>query len=168
MRPHERLGQIIEGKVVIVGMGNCLRGDDGLGPSLMERLKKKLDITCINAGSTLENYLGKIVREDPDTVLLIDAVHLGLEPGAYEIMDPEEVNPTGFSTHDISPKMHLDLLSRSINGKIFLLGVQPGQLTLGSKISAEVRKTLRILERRITKAVSRIQLSNSISKKQLR
>ena len=34
------LKEIFKGKIVIVGVGNTLRGDDGFGPMLIEKLKK--------------------------------------------------------------------------------------------------------------------------------
>ncbi len=141
------------GKVVIVGVGNILRGDDGLGPMLVERLKAKVRAVCINAGSALENYLGKIVKAQPDTVLLIDAVHLGLEPGAYEMLETAEIEQAGLSTHDISPRLLLDLLGMRIKGKILLLGVQPQQLGLGDGLSWRIRETLHELEQRIVGAL---------------
>ena len=71
----------LRGKTVIVGIGNSLRGDDGFGPALVQRLQGRVRPVCIDAGVAPENYLGRIVKEQPDTVLLVDAAHLGLEPG---------------------------------------------------------------------------------------
>jgi len=34
---------LLNGKIVFVGIGNSMRGDDGLGPVLVERLKDKVD-----------------------------------------------------------------------------------------------------------------------------
>ena len=56
------LARILKGKVVIVGVGNVLRGDDGLGPLFVEGLKSKVAAPCINAGNAFENYLGVIIR----------------------------------------------------------------------------------------------------------
>ncbi len=153
MKQADPFRQMLRGKVVIVGVGNILRGDDGLGPMLVERLKDKVRALCINAGSTLENYLGKIIKAQPDTVLLIDAVHLGLEPGAYEMVEAAEIEQTGLSTHDISPRLLLDLLGMRIRGKIFLLGIQPQQLGLGNGVSRRIKETLLELEQRIVGAL---------------
>jgi hydrogenase 3 maturation protease len=153
MKQADPFRQMLRGKVVIVGVGNILRGDDGLGPMLVERLKDKVRALCINAGSTLENYLGKIIKAQPDTVLLIDAVHLGLQPGAYEMVEAAEIKQTGLSTHDISPRLLLDLLGMKIRGKIFLLGIQPQQLGLGNGVSRRIKKTLLELEQRIVRAL---------------
>ena len=62
---HDRLKRLLIGKVVIVGIGNSLRGDDALGPLLVERLKERVKVPCIDAGRSLENYIGKILKEEP-------------------------------------------------------------------------------------------------------
>lgn len=146
--------EVFKGRVVIAGVGNVLRGDDGLGPVLAERLRTRVDAPCINAGSALENHLGAIIRERPDTVLLIDAVHLGLEPGDYELVDPNHIAQAGLSTHDASPSFVLDVLSAETGADIFLLGVQPASLKLGAGISLPVRRTLGVLTLQIAEALS--------------
>jgi hydrogenase 3 maturation protease len=152
-RTPKELGRLLRGKVVIVGTGNELRGDDGLGPALVRRLRKRLPAPCIDAGTALENHLGPILREEPDTVLLVDAVQLGREPGDYELLDAQALGQQGLSTHDMGLGLALELLKTQVRGEIILLGVQPQQLTLGRGISPGVRRTLRTLERGITEAL---------------
>jgi hydrogenase 3 maturation protease len=146
-------GSILKGKVVIVGVGNVLRGDDGLGPVFVERLKSKVGIPCINAGNAFENYLGVIIRERPETVLLVDAVHLDMDPGEFAIVDPNEIEHGGLSTHDVSPSLFLNLLVEEIKCNVFLLGVQPERIELGTGISKTVLGTLDVLEEEIIKAL---------------
>ena len=152
---HNGMKDVLKGKTVIVGLGNVLRGDDGLGPTLVERLGKRLDTPCIDAGGGLERYIGKIARENPETVLFIDAVHLGQEPGAFEFLEPDDLLKAGISTHDLSPGFMLDMFRRMIKGSILLLGVQPQNLSIGEGISGTVMKTLRVLEEKIVAAVKR-------------
>jgi hydrogenase 3 maturation protease len=146
MIPEGVFRKILKGKVVIVGIGNILRGDDGLGPTLVDRLKGRVEVTCINAGNALENHLGLISRAHPDTVLLVDAVHLGLDPGEARIVDPSRIEHAGLSTHDVSPGLFLDFLVEESKCSVFLLGVQPESIEMGSGISETVEKTLEILE----------------------
>ncbi|MCD5397585.1 hydrogenase 3 maturation endopeptidase HyCI [candidate division NPL-UPA2 bacterium] len=139
---------ILKGKVVIVGIGNTLRGDDGFGPALIERLSaetglKKGDGTvCLDAGTTPENYIGRVARERPETILIVDAVHLGLKPGKYNILKPSEIIKSGFTTHDISVRMFLDYLGKETAANIYLLGIQPENISLGEEISGIVKKRL--------------------------
>ena len=149
----EQLKNILKGRVVIVGIGNVLRADDGLGSLLVRRLSDKVEAICIDAGNALENHMGPIARYNPDTVLLVDAVHLDLEPGQARLVDPSRIEHSGLSTHDVSPGMFLDFLAQESNCSVFLLGVQPECIEIGSRISATVRDTLELLERLLLDAL---------------
>lgn len=163
---------ILKGKVVIVGIGNVMKGDDGFGPALIEKLTGRVQAVCIDAGSSPENYTGKITKEKPDTVLLVDAVHLDLTPGQYQVLKPNEILKSGFTTHDISPKMFIEYLENQLKADlsteakhlsdeaehnkhsaksdnkylakvdIYMLGVQPENIALGDEMSNSVKKTL--------------------------
>ena len=133
---------ILKGKVVIVGVGNRLRQDDGLGPILIEKLKPQVKLTCLDAGTAPENYSGKIVKEKPDTILIVDALHLGLSPGEYEILRKDKILKSGFSTHDISPHMLIEYLQDETGADIYMLGVQPKTVDFGEKISDSVKEAL--------------------------
>ncbi len=144
---------IMKGKVVLFGIGNILRGDDGLGPILLERLKGRVNAVCINAENAPEKYLGKIIKENPDTLLIIDAVHLNLGPGEYEIISSSNLRNTGFTTHDISLTMLIEYLKTEINSKIYILGVQPHRLRLGDEISESIDNTISIIANMIIEAL---------------
>ncbi len=133
---------IFKGKVVIVGIGNTLRRDDSFGPSLIEKLKGNIKAVCIDAGSAPESYAGKIIKEKPDTILVVDVVHLGLRPGDYDILKSAEIVQAGFSTHDISPRMFLDYLQKETEAEIYMLGIQPEDISFGEGMSEGVKKTL--------------------------
>jgi len=141
---------ILKGKVVVVGVGNPIKGDDGFGPALIERIKDKTSMVCIDAGSTPESYAGKIIKERPDTILIVDAVHLGVSAGEYDILKSSEIEKSGFTTHDISPRMFLDYLERETGSNIYMLGVQPENISFGAEMTESVEKTLREIARLIT------------------
>ena len=100
------------------------------------------DALCIDAGSAPENYLGKIIKASPDVVLFIDAVDFNQEPGYYKILEQEEILKTGFTTHDLSPRMLIEYLATETKAKIYLLGIQPKDLGIGQELSLPVQKTL--------------------------
>ena len=133
---------ILQGKTVIVGIGNSLRGDDGFGPALIDRLQGKVAFTCINAGSAPENFLGRIVKEEPDTVLLVDVAHLDLEPGQYRILQPADILKCGLTTHYVSSRMLIEFLQSQTCAKIRMLGVQPHNVSLGQALSERISETL--------------------------
>ena len=140
------MNNLLKGKVVIVGIGHPLRGDDALGPCLVKRLEGHLDALCIDAGSAPENYLGKIIKASADVVLFIDAVDFNEKPGFYKILGQEEILKTGLTTHDLSPRMLIEYLIAGTKARIYLLGVQPKDLEVGQKLSEPVQKALSELE----------------------
>ncbi len=133
---------ILKGKLVIVGIGNPLRGDDGFGPRLVEEVRGKIEAVCIDAGSAPESYTGKIARETPDTILLVDAVHLNKKPGEFSLLKKEEILKSGFSTHDMSPNLFIEYLEQQTRAAIYLLGVQPTDISFGAEMSEPVKDAI--------------------------
>jgi hydrogenase 3 maturation protease len=134
--------EILKGKVVLVGIGNPLRGDDAFGPRLIERLTGKVRAVCIDAGTAPESYTGKIVKEKPDTIVLVDVVHLNQSPGDYALLGKAEIIKSGFTTHDMSPSLFIEYLESQTQADIYLLGVQPQTLAMGAEMSEPVKRAL--------------------------
>ncbi len=155
------LTNILKGRIVIVGVGNILRGDDAFGPALIERLQGQVPAVCLDSGTAPENYAGKIIKERPDTVLLVDAVHLSAEAGSWEILEKEDILKSGFSTHDLSPRMFIEYLEQQVTADIYLLAVQPKQLTMGEELSPEMSRTLTEVGDKIKEALCARDTSNS-------
>ena len=109
---HNSLSHIFKGTTVVVGVGNILRGDDAFGPVMIERLSGQIRSICVDAGTAPENYLGKIAKEKPDAILILDAAHLDLSPGEYDVLRKEDIVRSGFTTHDLSPVMFIEYLEK--------------------------------------------------------
>ena len=131
-----------KGKTVIVGVGNIMRGDDGFGPALIETIKGKVSALCLDAGTAPENYLGKIAKEKPDTVIIVDAVQMELKPGEYEILAKDDIIDSGLTTHNISPKVLIDFLENETDADIYMLGIQPEKISLGDEMSDVVKNAV--------------------------
>jgi hydrogenase 3 maturation protease len=137
-----------------MGVGNTLRGDDGLGSLLARRLAERLEEGCadtfvIDAGSAPENHLGVVLRENPDILLIVDAMDMGLAPGEFELVEADEAFNRGLSTHDISLRMLADFLKAQIDLRIFILGIQPQSIDFGESVCPTVADTLDRLEEMI-------------------
>jgi hydrogenase 3 maturation protease len=145
---------ILRGKTVIVGIGNSLRGDDGFGSALIEQIQGKVGFICIDAGSAPEKFLGVIVKEEPDTILFVDAADLDLEPGQYQILEPADIVKCGLTTHDMSSRMLIEFLENQTKANILMLGVQPQHLLLGEAMSPPLTETLDEIQMLIQEAGS--------------
>ena len=143
---EKRLKERLKGKIVIVGVGNILKGDDGLGPYLVKRLRGKVRARLIDGGSAPENYVGKIASLKPDTILVIDACDLGWEPGKVELLEIEQMKHTGYSTHSISPRVFMNYLKEETGADVFMLAIQPKRVKLEEKISSPVGRTIEKIE----------------------
>jgi len=148
MDPLSHLKLHLAGKVLILGIGNTLRSDDGIGSILAVRLQDKIPHIVYDAGSSPENYLGKIVKDKPDTILLIDAVDFGGKAGEIRMLEGEDIQTVNFfSTHDASISLAISYLKNSLKDVgIFVLAIQPKILAFGDKLSPEISKALKEIE----------------------
>ncbi len=147
-----KLKNRLQGKVSVVGIGNPLRGDDGIGPEIIKRLNNPLPrLLLFDVGETPENYLGKIVKQKPDTIVLIDAVDFGSSPGTIKIIEKGDIRNESLSTHNLSLNLVAKYLQKETSADVFLLGVQPKTIEFGREISQPVRegleKIVRMLKR---------------------
>ncbi|MFC1755655.1 hydrogenase 3 maturation endopeptidase HyCI [Thermoproteota archaeon] len=133
-------------KLLFVGIGNPLRGDDGFGPELINRIEGKIKADCINAEMTPENYIGKIVKAGADVVILIDAVSMDEAPATIKLISEDQIPEYGFSTHNMSPKLMIENIKSQISTFIVMIGIQPQKLEFGDSISESVEKELSTLE----------------------
>ena len=145
------LGQLeahLSGKVIILGIGNTLKSDDGVGSLLASRIKDKVPYTVYDAGPGPENYLGKIIKEKPENVVIIDAVDFGGKPGEFRVVDGEEIKTTNlFSTHNASISLTINYLQNNLKVDIITLIIQPKSIAFGENLSPEITETLNKLEK---------------------
>ena len=143
----EHLKQHLNGKVLILGIGNTLRSDDGVGTILAGRIKDNVPYGVYDCGSSPENYLGKIIKEKPDNVIIIDAVDFGGRPGEFREVDADDVKTTNlFSTHNASISLTINYLKSNFRVDIIVLIIQPKTIAFGDKLSPEVSDALNKLE----------------------
>jgi hydrogenase maturation protease len=138
-----RLREIVSKKdVVFVGMGNILLGDDGVGPEMAQCLSEA-GFSTVDAGTVPENHIGVVAKRKPRTVILLDAVHLGREPGMVELLDRQAIlDATGFTTHNMSPVMVMERLESETGAEVLMLAVQPASLEMGAPLSPPVAAAL--------------------------
>ena len=103
----------------------------------------KTKAVSIDAGSAPENFTGKIKKEDPDTILIVDAADLGKDPGDFAILARDEILSSGFTTHDLSPAMLMEYLETETDADIYMLGIQPAKVGFGEGLSGVIEKALK-------------------------
>ena len=141
----ERLNKLRNSATVIIGIGNTLKGDDGAGPLVCEQLKGKICAEVIDAGTVPENYVQPIIKTAPQNLLVIDAIDFGASPGTIELFAAEQLNSSVFSTHALSPRLFVDVISQQIQVDVYFVGIQPAQTRLGQPVSAPVGEAIQQL-----------------------
>ncbi len=135
------LSDKLKGKVLILGIGNPMKQDDGAGPHFVR--KSKANVELIDAGTAPENYTGKIKQLKPDTLVIVDAIDFGEKPGSIRIVEEREIKTQSLSTHNVSLKTFIDFLRADLPGlNVVLVGIQPKEVNFGEGLSPEVEKAV--------------------------
>ena len=140
----DNLKESLKGKVLIVGIGNRFRGDDGAGPLLIDSLKGKVEATLLDVGEEPMNYLGVVDSADPDTILVFDTVEMGRPAGSIARLNLEDLSESvALSTHSIPVRHVLKLVEMRTHANLVVFGVQAATLRLGSEMSSEVESAVK-------------------------
>ena len=136
-----KLRKLHGSKTVIVGIGNTLKGDDGVGQLVCQQLQNaKSCAELIDAGTVPENYIQKIIKKTPQNLLIIDAIDFHAPPGTIDIFKPEQLNSFALSTHALSPHLFTEMVSRDTEADLYFIGIQPEHTRLGDSMSPQVCK----------------------------
>ena len=146
----------IKGKAAVIGIGNIIKGDDGLGPKLIAMLKERgVKAPLFDCGTAPENYIFPVLTTSCDTVIMVDAADLGLAPGSASVIGIDQISKVSFSTHNPSPRLFTDLLTTGKEDlNIFFIAVQPKSMVLGEALSAEVVDGLDALAEALCEALA--------------
>ena len=140
--PPDDLIAFLKGRVCILGFGNRLWRDDGVGSCIAEALQNCPNLDSIDGGFVPENHLEIVARKNPDTILMIDAADFGGTPGEARLLQPGDVALAGISTHAGSPQMLGKYLEARTGARVALLAIQPKDTSEGNELSPEVSATL--------------------------
>lgn len=144
---YEQFRQRVEGyKVLILGVGNRSRGDDGLGSYLAERLKGKLNVPLLDAGSVPENFLRQVEASQVDLVIVLDTADLRAAPGDLALLELSQLGGMAISTHTVNLHLLFKVIPVSRRPKVLVLAVQPETTDHGAKMSLTARLAMQGLE----------------------
>ena len=133
---------------LVLGIGNTLLADDGVGPALLERLHPALGsdprVELVDGGTQGLALLGLL--EGRRSLLLLDAVRLGSPPGHVHHLRTTGYHgtPRGFGAHggNATELLGAARLLRTLPDRVELIGVEPADLVTRVGLSPEVRAAL--------------------------
>ena len=132
------------GKIAVLGMGNVLFKDEGIGIHLIHALKNFPDLESVDLidGGTSPQVID-LVR-DADRLIVIDAIYGGEEPGSVYRIKPEHVkNQKPYSIHELNVLQMLwtlNIIGKS--PKITIIGIEPKEIDWGLELSPELEQRL--------------------------
>lgn len=133
------------GETLVIGLGNPIMGDDGLGLAALERLEREWRlppaVRLVDGGTWGMRLLPLI--EQAEAVLLLDAIDAGRAPGSLIVLARDEVPRVlghKLSSHqvDLAEVLAVGELRGTIPARLAALGIQPARVEMSTTLSAEV------------------------------
>jgi hydrogenase maturation protease len=151
--------------VLVAGVGNVLRGDDGFGVAVVQRLEAEgvpegVRVMDVGIGGI---HLVQELQDPVDALIVVDALDLGRPVGTLMTMRPEIRQPRGrddlADMHYATPERALMLAGalRRLPKDVWLVGVQPQDADrLGDDLSPVVAAAVQPAVREVRRLLSEL------------
>ena len=148
------------GGTVVIGLGNPLMADDGVGIAALERLRAAgapPDVELVDGGTWGMNLLPII--ESAGRVLLMDAIDAGGAPGTLHVLERAQIPrylATKISPHqvDLRDVLALAELRGNLPEQTVALGLQPERVEMSCELSDSVHTRLDDLVAAVTQRLA--------------
>ena len=144
--------------IAVVGIGNSLLTDDGAGIHTLTRFAEDNtieNVVCLDGGTVGLALLDRL--ENLDGLVALDAMILGLSPGAVTVLEGEDMDAhlrqQHGSVHEVglSDLMDAMRLRGELPEKRALIGIEPANIDWGTKPTASVTAALPKVATRVHK-----------------
>jgi hydrogenase maturation protease len=169
-------------RLLVAGVGNVLRGDDGFGPAVVQALAARDDLPPgIRVVETGIGGIGLVheLMDGYDALVLVDAVERGGEPGSLYVLDvqvPEVDELSAGERYELSTDLHQAVPSRALilaraagvlPPVVRMIGCQPLETDelcteLSPEVQQAVRKAVGVILRMIADGDARSFLESSL------
>jgi hydrogenase 3 maturation protease len=136
-------------RIVVCGIGNRLRGDDAVGPMVIDEIGEQFidrinnDIMLVDCGSVPEGFAKNIISFRPDKIVIIDAVEMNRPPGEVADIPIEKIKQQLATTHKMPITLFIDYLQRSLpKSEIEFIGIQKANTMFGAGMSDECKAAI--------------------------
>jgi hydrogenase maturation protease len=135
-------------ETLILGLGNPLRGDDGIGPAVIDWLCARgvpPDVTTLDDGAA---DLGLVLTlADYRRVIVVDAADMGRAPGEWARFTPDRLRLEHASRLSLHAAGLSDVLALSAAlglspEAVIIYGVQPASVDWSAGLSAEAQRAV--------------------------
>jgi len=135
-------------KVVVLGVGNLLLTDEGVGVHLIQKLREMEigeGIELVDGGTSLLDFIPQ--AEDVSKLIIVDAIKLGGKPGrTYKICVDDSLlkGAKGMtSLHQLGVVETLAIAQKM--GKLpptIIIGIEPKEISYGLELSPEIEREM--------------------------
>lgn len=157
MSKHYLDSQVSPADITVLGIGNLLMGDEGVGIHLIQTLEKSYtfspSINLIDGGTTGLDLIPYF--ENCEKMIIVDAVDFQEEPGHIGTLINEEIHyrfNTKLSLHHagLADVLSVIKLTDIPSPDMMLLGVQPQIVKMGIKLSDVIANKMELLLNLVT------------------
>lgn len=132
-------------RLLVCGVGNDLRGDDGIGLYVADRISLNglpEKVKVLKCGEMPENYIFEIKEWSPSHILMVDAADLGKDPGTAVMVESNELYTKSISTHRLPLSLFSKIVAAELGGEVdvMMIGIQVGSCDFGAEVSDPVRE----------------------------
>jgi hydrogenase maturation protease len=147
----------LTGRILVAGVGNVLRGDDGFGPAVVGRLRELPE-----AVDVVETGIGGVallqeLMTGCDGLVLVDAVDQGAAPGTVFALEPDVADAVHVAdVHLANPERVLSMAKTMgcLPDRVLIVGCQPtGMDDLGAGLSPPVERAVPVAAARVEETV---------------
>ena len=146
-------------RVLVAGVGNVLKRDDGFGPAVIERLgEAPAGVQLIETGIGGVALLQEI-QAGCDGLVIVDAVDLGEPPGTVLVIEPEVDGEAEYipDMHLVDPNRVLSMAKKMdlLPERVLIVGCQPVDAEhLGESLSPPVARAVDVACARVREIVA--------------
>ncbi len=129
-------------KMAVLGIGNDMRRDDGVGLYIINRLEADRSVVMIeNVGSVPEAFTRPLLEFGAERIILIDAADMGLPPGSVRLINKEHISSVALTTHSLPLSFLMMYFEQETHARTILLGIQPESIDFGEGLTPVVFDT---------------------------
>jgi len=136
-------------KVTILGIGNLLLKDDGIGIHLIDHLRELeyediYNVELIDGGTCILDLLDVFVNNE--RIIVLDSIKGGHAPGTIYKLTPEELGTYIKSTTSLHDVQILDIMRDAkylgFEPEVVVIGIEPEEITFDLELSPSIKKTI--------------------------
>lgn len=149
--------------VVIIGIGNSMRRDDGVGLAAMDHLEDGTLPSSAIEIRTLDGEPARLIEawKGRHRVIVVDAAKAGSSPGTIHRIEvgvdplPDWANVASSHSAGLAEAIALARALDALPQELIIYGVEPADVEMGEGLSDTVDAAVPDLVRRITEEASR-------------